>query len=142
MSHSQFSLLKERRFLPFFITQALGAFNDNVFKNALVFAITYKAVDKIAIQSEILVNVAAVLFILPFFLFSALAGQLAEKFEKSRTIRYIKLAEIIIMVLAVIGFYFESYYWLLFVLFLMGFQSTIFGPIKYGLLTQHLTLKN
>lgn len=138
MSHNQFSLLKERRFLPFFITQALGALNDNVFKNALIIIISFKAVDKISLDPSVLVNVAAVLFILPFFLFSATAGQLADKYEKSRTIRYIKLVEIIIMLMAVIGLYFESVYWLLFVLFLMGFQSAIFGPIKYGLLPQHL----
>ncbi|MDH5434241.1 MAG: MFS transporter [Gammaproteobacteria bacterium] len=138
MSHSQFSLLKERRFLPFFITQALGALNDNVFKNALVIIIAFKASNKIALDPKILVNVAAVLFILPFFLFSATAGQISDKFEKSRTIRYVKLAEILIMALAVIGLYFDHIYWLLFVLFLMGFQSTLFGPIKYGLLPQHL----
>ena len=138
MSHSQFTLLKEKRFLPFFITQGLGALNDNVFKNALVILIAYTSAAKLNLDSGILVNLAAILFILPFFLFSAIAGQLADKYEKSRTIRYIKFAEIVIMSLAVFGFYTDNTYWLLFVLFLMGFQSAIFGPIKYGFLPQHL----
>lgn len=138
MSHNQFSLLKEKRFLPFFITQALGALNDNVFKTALMLLISHKAANQLPFTSDIAVNVAAILFILPFFIFSSTAGQLAEKFEKSASIRKIKLAEIIIMSLAVIGIYFENIIGLLFVLFLMGFQSAIFGPIKYGLLPQHL----
>lgn len=138
MSHNQFSLLKERRFLPFFITQALGAINDNIFKNALVIMLSYTAAEALSLDSGTAVNIAAILFILPFFLFSAIAGQLAEKYEKSRSIRFIKLAEVIIMTLAALGLYFENFYWLLFVLFLMGFQSAIFGPIKYGLLPQHL----
>lgn len=138
MSHSQFSLLKEKRFLPFFITQALGALNDNVFKTALMILISHKLSSQLPFNSDIAVNVAAILFILPFFIFSATAGQIAEKFEKSACIRKIKLAEIIIMSLAVGGIYFENVSWLLFVLFLMGFQSAIFGPIKYGLLPQHL----
>lgn len=136
--HNQFDLLKEKRFLPFFITQALGALNDNIFKNALVILIAYTTATKLGVDSGILVNLAAILFILPFFLFSAIAGQLADKFEKSRTIRYIKTAEIVIMSLAVIGFYLDNTYWLLFVLFLMGFQSAIFGPLKFGYLPQHL----
>jgi len=138
MSHSQFSLLKQRRFLPFFITQALGALNDNIFKNALMILIAFKAANTLPFSSDVAVNVAAILFILPFFIFSATAGQLAEKFEKSASIRKIKLAEIGIMTLAVFGIYFENIYWLLFVLFLMGFQSALFGPLKYGLLPQHL----
>jgi len=138
MSHNQFDLLKEKRFLPFFITQSLGALNDNVFKNALVILIAYSAAEKMNFDSSILVNLAAILFILPFFIFSAVAGQLADKFEKSKTIRIVKLAEIGIMVLAIVGFYINSIPWLLFVLFLMGFQSAIFGPIKYGFLPQHL----
>jgi 1-acyl-sn-glycerol-3-phosphate acyltransferase len=137
-SNSQFELLKQQRFLPFFMTQALGALNDNIFKNALIIMLSFQAAEQLPIDSNIVVNVAAILFILPFFLFSATAGQLAEKFEKSRSIRLVKLCEIIIMVLAVIGFYLQNYYWLLSVLFLMGVQSAIFGPLKYGLLPQHL----
>ncbi|WP_444995585.1 MFS transporter [Aliikangiella sp. IMCC44359] len=138
MSNSQFSLLKEKRFLPFFITQALGALNDNVFKNALVILLSYETATKLPIKSEIAVNMAAILFILPFFIFSATAGQLAEKYEKSRSIRYVKLAEIIIMMFAVVGLYLQNFYILFAVLFLMGFQSAIFGPLKYGLLPQQL----
>jgi len=138
MSDSQFSLLKQKRFLPFFITQALGVLNDNVFKNALIIMLSFKIAGSLPIDSDVLVNVAAILFIVPFFIFSATAGQLAEKYEKSRSIQLIKLAEIFIMLAAVIGFYFNNIYWLLFVLFLMGFQSAIFGPVKYGFLPQHL----
>ncbi len=138
MAGSQFQLLKERRFLPFFVTQALGAFNDNVFKNALIILIAYQFASTDATQSSYLTNLAAMLFILPFFLFSATSGQLAEKYEKSNMIRKIKLLEIVIMSLASIAFYFESIEGLLAVLFLMGFQSSLFGPIKYGILPQHL----
>ena len=138
MAHNQFSLLSERRFLPFFITQGLGALNDNVFKTALMIMISHKAAGQLPFDSDIAVNVAAILFILPFFIFSATAGQLAEKFEKSASIRKIKIAEVMIMSLAVAGIHFGNVMWLLFVLFLMGFQSAIFGPLKYGLLPQHL----
>ena len=93
-------LLKERRFGPFFLTQFLGAFNDNLFKNALVFLITFQAASNASVSSGVLVNLAAGLFILPFFLFSATAGQLTDRYEKSRLIRRIKLFEIVIMVLA------------------------------------------
>jgi len=132
--HSQFGLLKEKRFLPFFLTQFFGAFNDNVFKNALVIMIAFK----VAGNSDMLVNLAAALFILPFFLFSAIAGQIADKFEKSGLIRKIKLVEIIIMLTAAIGFYINNIPLLLSVLFFMGFQSSLFGPVKYGYLPQHL----
>ncbi len=134
----QFALLKQRRFLPFFLTQALGALNDNIFKNALVIIIGFRGISALGMDSKLLVTAAAVIFILPFFLFSATVGQLADKFEKSRSIRMIKLAEIGIMSLATIGLYLDSPVLLLGVLFLMGLQSTVFGPIKYGLLPQHL----
>ena len=134
----QFELLKQRRFLPFFLTQAFGALNDNIFKNALVILIGFRGISALGLDSKLLVTAAAVIFILPFFLFSATFGQLADKFEKSRSIRYIKLAEIGIMILASIGLYIDSPTLLLTVLFLLGTQSTVFGPIKYGLLPQHL----
>jgi len=134
----QFELLKQRRFLPFFLTQALGALNDNIFKNALVILIGFRGISALGMDSKLLVTAAAVIFILPFFLFSATVGQLADKFEKSRSIRYIKIAEICIMILACIGLYFDNALLLLTVLFLMGTQSSVFGPIKYGLLPQHL----
>lgn len=136
---SQFSLLKQRRFLPFFLTQALGALNDNIFKNALVIMIGFRGISALGLDSKLLVTAAAVIFILPFFLFSATVGQLADKFEKSRSIRFIKIAEIGIMLLASIGLYLDNPEILILVLFLMGLQSTVFGPIKYGLLPQHLT---
>lgn len=136
---SQFTLLKQKRFLPFFLTQAFGALNDNLFKNALVILIGFRGLSAFGLESKLLVTAAAIIFILPFFIFSATAGQLAEKFEKSKSIRYIKLVEIVIMIFASIGLYLDNTIILLSVLFFMGLQSTLFGPIKYGLLPQHLT---
>ena len=134
------SLFKKRRFLPYFLTQFLGAFNDNIFKNALVIIVTFHLASSSA-TSDILVNVAAMLFIVPFFLFSPIAGQIAEKYEKSLLIRRMKMVEILLMLLGAIGLYFQSIPWLLFVLFLMGTQSAFFGPIKYSILPQNLNKK-
>lgn len=131
------SLFKQRRFLPYFLTQFLGAFNDNIFKNALVIIVTFHLATS-SQNSDFLVNIAAIMFILPFFLFSSLAGQLADKYEKSLLIRRIKMVEVLLMLLGAIGLYFQSIPWLLFVLFLMGTQSTFFGPIKYSILPQNL----
>jgi 1-acyl-sn-glycerol-3-phosphate acyltransferase len=134
---SQFALLKNRRFAPFFWTQALGAFNDNAFRNALVMLVVFQmslGSDTAALYT----NLAPALFILPFFLFSATAGQIAEKYEKSRIIRYVKLFEIAAMVVAAIGFHTHHVALLLGVLFLMGMHSTMFGPIKYSILPQAL----
>jgi 1-acyl-sn-glycerol-3-phosphate acyltransferase len=136
--HSQFRLLHERRFGPFFATQFLGALNDNVLKNALVIAFTYQAGAWSARSAGELANIAQALFILPFFIFSAQAGQLADKFERSRIIRLVKLAEIAIMLVAVAGFATGSLALLLTALFLMGVHSTVFGPVKYSILPQHL----
>ena len=133
---NEFTLLKERRFLPFFITQFLGAFNDNVFKNALIILIAFQAADPA--QANVLVNASAGLFVLPFFLFSATAGQLADKYEKSRLMRWIKLLEILIMLGAAAAFILNSLPLLIGLLFLMGMQSTLFGPVKYSILPQHL----
>ncbi len=135
---SQFSLLRKRRFLPFFLTQFLGAFNDNLYKNALVVLITFHAARYTAMAPGVLVNLAAGIFILPFFLFSATAGQLADKYEKSRLIRGIKLVEIGIMAFAATAFAFDSLVLMLATLFLMGAQSSLFGPVKYAILPQHL----
>lgn len=133
---SQFTLFRSRRFTPMFFTQFLGAFNDNFFKQALLLLLTYSAAAKLGSSVSLLNNLAAMLFILPFFLFSALAGQLADKYEKSKLTVYIKVLEIVIMVLATFGLIFEIY-WLLFIaLFLLGAQSTFFGPIKYAYLPQ------
>jgi len=137
-NQSQFSLLKQRRFLPYFVTQALGAFNDNLFKNTLLLFIAFAGVQSQQ-QSALLTNVAAGLFILPFFLFSAIGGQLADKFEKSRLIRLIKLAEILIMLAGAAALISGQTYLLLAVLFLMGTQSAFFGPVKFSLLPQHLS---
>jgi len=135
---SQFALLKERRFAPFFNTQLLGAFNDNLFKNALVALLSFGALQLSADDAGSLIAMAAGLFILPFFLFSALSGQIADKYEKSMLIRRIKLAEIGIMCLGAIAFWLGSVPMLMGILFLMGVQSAFFGPIKYGILPQHL----
>jgi len=135
---NQFSLLKQRRFGPFFLTQFFGAFNDNVFKNALIILIAFQATGMGQVNSDTLINLCAGLFILPFFLFSATAGQLADKYEKARLIRVIKLMEIAIMVLAAVAFHLGSIPLLIAVLFLMGSQSTLFGPVKYGILPQYL----
>ena len=135
---NQFTLLGTRRFAPLFATQFLGAFNDNIFKNALVIFIAFTLADRTGANSSILVVTAAGLFILPFFLFSAFAGQLADKFEKSMLIRRIKIAEIVIMLFAAVGFIQLDLVLLMIVLFFMGAQSTMFGPLKYGILPQHL----
>jgi len=134
----QFALLKERRFAPFFTTQLLGAFNDNLFKNALVALLSFGALQLSAEKAGSLIAMSAGLFILPFFLFSAFSGQIADKYEKSMLIRRIKLAEICIMCLGAVAFWMGSVPMLMGILFLMGVQSAFFGPIKYGILPQHL----
>jgi 1-acyl-sn-glycerol-3-phosphate acyltransferase len=137
-ARSQYALLRERRFGPFFATQFLGALNDNVLKNALVIVITFQVSAWSTLSSGELANLAQALFILPFFLFSAQAGQLSDKFERSRIIRWVKLAEIGIMLVAAVGFMRQSLALLLSALFLMGAHSTVFGPVKYAILPQHL----
>ncbi|HNC86889.1 MAG TPA: MFS transporter, partial [Agitococcus sp.] len=139
MSHNQFDLFKTRRFLPFFSTQFLGAFNDNVFKQSLIILLAFNAASMTTLPASTLANLCAGLFILPFFLFSATAGQLADKYEKTKLIKIIKGAEIVIMLLAAIGFHFQQLWLLLTALFLMGTHSTAFGPIKYAILPQALT---
>lgn len=135
---NQSYLLKSKRFLPLFITQFFGAFNDNLFKNAFLIWFTYDVAQKLNMDAQIMVTIASGLFILPFFLFSALAGQLADKYEKSKLVKIIKIAEILIMGFSFIGFYFENINLLLALIFLMGIHSTFFGPIKYSLLPEHL----
>lgn len=139
MSESnQFSLLGQRRFAPYFVTQFLGALNDNVFRNGLINLITFQGILVAGMNHVQLANVAGALFILPFFLLSATAGQLADKFEKSVLMRRIKLLEVLLMLIAAYAFISESYTLLLLVLFLMGCQSTLFGPVKYAYLPQQL----
>jgi MFS family permease len=138
-NENQFRLLRKRRFGPFFLTQVLGAFNDNVYKNALVILVAYHAASYASIDPNLLTNVAAGLFILPFVLFSATAGQIADKFEKSAIIRIIKASEIGIMVIAAAGLLLKNLPLLLAALFLLGLHSTFFGPVKYAILPQVLS---
>ncbi len=124
--------------MPFFVTQALGAFNDNVFKNGLAAMLVFHSSQLAGLNTNQIVNLSAMAFILPFFLFSAMFGQFADKYEKSVQIRRIKLFEVFIMLAATLGFWLDSLPLLLGVLFLLGFQSTMFGPIKYGIIPQVL----
>ncbi len=137
-SQGQFDLLRQRRFAPFFWTQFLGAGNDNIYKNALVIFVAYQAAALSTIDSNTLVNLAAGIFILPFVLLSATAGQLADKYEKSRLIRYIKVLEIAIMLIGLAGFWQRNLTLLFLALGLMGVHSTLFGPVKYAILPQTL----
>jgi 1-acyl-sn-glycerol-3-phosphate acyltransferase len=134
---SQFALLGTRRFLPFFLTQFLGAFNDNLFRNAVVVSITFGAT-MAGHDAGMLSNLSQGLFILPFFLFSALSGQLADKYEKSRLIRQTRLAEVVLMCCGAVALYVGEIPALLMVIFLLGVLATIFGPLKYSLMPQHL----
>lgn len=134
----QFRLLRMRRFGPFFLTQFLGAFNDNVFKNALIIYIAFGSTELTVAQQNTLTNLSAGLFILPFLIFSFLCGQLADKYEKSALIRRIKLLEVVIMLAAAAAFLSRDLPVLIGLLFLMGAQSSLFGPVKYSILPQHL----
>jgi len=132
-----FKLLSERRFLPLFCTQFLGAFNDSLYKNALIVLIAFST-KPLPTSRDTLTNLCAILFIFPFFIFSALAGQLADKHEKAILIRWIKGVEVILAMLAFLGFYLNNLWLLLGALFLLGIQATFFGPVKYSILPQHL----
>ncbi len=132
MAHTQFELLRQRRFLPFFIVQCLGAFNDNVYRQAIIGLLFWLGVS--ADERTLYTNLAPAIFILPYFLFSAHAGQIAEKLEKSRLIRITTTMEIAIMSLAAAGFAMKSMPLLLVALFATGVQSTLFGPVKYSIL--------
>jgi acyl-[acyl-carrier-protein]-phospholipid O-acyltransferase / long-chain-fatty-acid--[acyl-carrier-protein] ligase len=132
------NLFFDRRFWPLFWTQFLGAFNDNVFKNALVILITFKAYTMLGLSPKDMVALASGVFILPFFIFSPIAGQIADKYSKSTLIYWIKIWELLAMALGAIGFYSENLYLLMFTLFFMGLQSTFFGPIKYSVLPELL----
>lgn len=131
-------LLSTRRFLPMFITQFFGALNDNVYKQALLLVITYGWINQQAADVSTLNNLAALLFILPYFIFSATAGQIADKFERSQLIRGIKILEIVIMLIGSAGFLLGNLWLLLLALFMMGTHSTFFGPIKYAILPEIL----
>jgi 1-acyl-sn-glycerol-3-phosphate acyltransferase len=135
---NQSGLLRARRFAPLFVTQFLGALNDNVLKNAMVVLLTFQAANWTTLKPELLANLAAGIFILPFFLFSATAGQLADKYDKAALARLVKLLEIGIVLVAGAGFVVHSLAVLFVALFLLGLHSTLFGPVKYAILPQHL----
>lgn len=136
---NQFTLMEERRFRPFFFTQFLGAFNDNVFKTALITLVAFHAASLTVMDAGTLSTLLPGLFILPFFLFSATAGQIADKYEKSRIMRLVKVFEIGIMLFAGAGFFLHNIWLLVAALFMMGMHSTLFGPVKYSYLPQHLS---
>ncbi len=137
-SSNQFDLLRERRFAPFFWTQFLGAGNDNVFKNAFVVFVAFEAAATTSIDAGMVVNLIGAIFIVPFMVFSATAGQLADKYEKSQLIRLIKIFEIAIMAIGFAGFALRSLTLLFVALALLGVHSTLFGPVKYAILPQTL----
>ncbi len=138
MSAPDLSLLGKRRFAPLFVVQFLGAFNDNLLKFALLFLANFVLFQAEPSKAELLATIATGLFILPYFLFSALAGQIADACDKAKLVRAVKAAEVAIMTLALIGFWLSSVPLLLVCLFLMGLHSTIFGPVKFSILPQHL----
>lgn len=132
-------MILTRRFLPYFITQCLGALNDNVYKNVLLLLVTYSQIGHLPIDINLFVNLAAGLFILPFFLFSAHAGLIADNMDKALLIQRLKLLEVIIMCCGALAIVTQSYLLMLVLLFLMGTQSAFFGPVKYSLLPKVLT---
>jgi len=132
-----FRLLGKRRFLPLFVTQFLGAFNDNLFRTAMVILVTYHIYNDPSREAAFNATAGAIVT-LPFFLFSALAGQLADSHDKARIVRIVKTVEIFIMIAGAIGLVFESVSLMLAALFAMGVHSAFFGPIKYAILPQHL----
>jgi 1-acyl-sn-glycerol-3-phosphate acyltransferase len=136
--HSQFRLLTERRFGPFFATQLAGAFNDSLLKQVLILLVTFHTVEYSSLSAGLVTNLAAGLFILPFVLFSAIAGQLADRYDKARVIRCVKMVEVGIMLVACTGFYFRNLPLLLACVFAMGCHSAFFGPVKYSLLPRVL----
>ncbi|AXF85628.1 Lysophospholipid transporter LplT [Ephemeroptericola cinctiostellae] len=141
MSNSSFVLLRQRKFLPFFVTQLSGAFNDTLFKSALTLLVTFYAAQYGGLSSAMASNLIAGVFILPFVLLSATAGQLADKFDKALLMRSIKMFEIVILSLAAFGLM-QKVAWLLYLcVFLLGVHSAVFGPAKYAYLPQHLSSK-
>ncbi|MCP2041632.1 MFS family permease [Neisseria sp. HSC-16F19] len=142
-SPGQFAFAKTRRFAPLFATQFLGAFNDNLFKTALFVLISFHGLGyNDWLPASQMLNIGAMLFILPYFLFSALSGQLSTKYDKAKLARIIKFLEILIMALAALGFWWQSTPLLMLCLFMMGAQSTLFGPLKYAILPDYLQPKD
>jgi hypothetical protein len=135
---NQFALLGTRRFLPLFITQFLGAFNDQVYQKAFVALVTYRLADEAGMPVAMLGVIASGLFILPFAVVTPTAGQIADRVDKAVMMRWVKAWEVVVMGLAVIGYHLENIWFLYFVLFLMGAQSAMFAPIKYAIIPQYL----
>ena len=131
-------LLKTRRFAPLFGTQFLGAFNDNLFKNTLAVILTFYTSQWTSIDASVLVPVIGATFILPFFLFSGIAGEICDRYNKAQLARVVKAWEIFLMALATLGFWIHSFELLLMIVFGMGVHSTLFGPIKYSIIPQHM----
>lgn len=127
-----------KRFFPYFVTQCLGALNDNIYKNVLLLMVTYSQIDSLPMSNDLFVNLAAGLFILPFFLFSAHAGAIADNMDKAKLIRRLKLIELVIMSCAATAIMTQSAILMLVLLFMTGTQSAYFGPVKYALLPQAL----
>lgn len=136
---NQFQLMNEQRFRPFFLTQFFGAFNDNVFKTALITLIAFHQNSLTTLNGDMLTTLLPGLFILPFFVLSATAGQLADKLEKARIFRIVKACEIGIMLFASLGFFLHNLVMLVSALIMMGIHSTFFGPVKYSYMPQHLS---
>ena len=134
-------LIIDKKFWPLCCTQFFGAFNDNFFKNALIILITFQSMSLGSFKPEQLIALSGGIFIAPFFLFSGLAGQIADKYEKAKLMNYIKIFELFIMILAVVGFFTANLPLLLFSLFLMGLQSTLFSPLKYSYMPQQISSK-
>lgn len=132
------SLLSTNRFLPLFATQFFGAFNNNAFKNALIMLITYKLASDTHYNTQVLITMTGGLFILPFFLFSATGGQIADKYEKTQLIVKIKIVELLLMLLSALGFYLNNLTILMTSLFFLGLLATSFGPLKYAIIPYHL----
>jgi MFS family permease len=135
---NQFSLLGTRRFLPLFLVQFLGAFNDQVYQKAFIALLTYRLADQLETPLPLLAAIASGLFILPFAIITPTAGQIADRMDKAAMMRVVKFLEIVVMSLAIGAFYTQSMSFLYFVLFLMGAQSAMFAPIKYSVLPQYL----
>jgi MFS family permease len=138
LSSTPWQLFRERQFLPLFVTQFLGALNDNVFKNSLIVLLTFQSGQWTSLSPALLANLAAGIFMLPFLFLSATAGQLADKLDKAWLARQVKLFELFIIGIAGVGFFLHHWVWLMLALFLLGLHSTIFGPLKYAILPQHL----
>ncbi|MGE8475829.1 MAG: MFS transporter, partial [Paraburkholderia hospita] len=135
---SQFRLLRERRFAPFFWTQFLGAMNDNVFKIGFTSLVTYQAARFSGVNADTAAFLISAIFILPFVLFSATSGQIADKYDKAMLTRFVKTFEIGVMLVGGAGFWLHNAVLLYLCTFLMGVHSTVFGPVKYAYLPQHL----